>query len=133
MSFCLIDISVVLCFEQKRFIEPFSYFFYQINYKICIIINSNMFNYAAQAVTSFSPGKVLGGADVADSTSYRTLFCGPDPADPERVLVRKILELSNGRYAYEETTITPNQDAGVPSVHTTAWKIHGWDMKEELT
>ena len=92
-----------------------------------------MFNYAAQAVTSFSPGKVLGGADVADSTSYRTLFCGPDPADPERVLVRKILELSNGRYAYEETTITPNQDAGVPSVHTTAWKIHGWDMKEEVT
>ena len=35
-----------------------------------------MFNYAAQAVTSFSPGKVLGGADIADSTSFRTLFCG---------------------------------------------------------
>ena len=112
-----------MCFEQKR-LPSFLVIFYQINYKICIIINSNMFNFAAQAVTSFSPGKVLGGADVADSTSYRTLFCGPDPADPERVLVRKILELSNGRYAYEETTITPNPNAGVPTVHTTAYKIH---------
>ena len=33
---------------------------------------------------------------------------GPDPADPERVLIRKVLELRDGRYAYEETTISPN-------------------------
>ena len=58
---------------------------------------------------------------------------GPDPADPQRVLLRKILELSDGKYAYEETTITPNPNAGVPSVHTTAYKIHQWDMKEECT
>ena len=34
-----------------------------------------MFNFATKS-TTFSPGKVLGGADVADSTSFRTLFCG---------------------------------------------------------
>ena len=49
---------------------------------------------------------------------------GPDPADPQRVLVRKILELQDGKYAYEETTITPNQASGVPTVHSTAYKIH---------
>jgi hypothetical protein len=61
------------------------------------------------------------------------LLPGPDPADPERVLVRKILELQDGRYAYEETTITPNLAAGVPSVHTTAYKIHLWDLKEDAS
>jgi len=57
---------------------------------------------------------------------------GPDPADPERVLVRKILELRDGKYAYEETTIAPSE-TGVPSVHTTAYKIAGWDMKENIS
>ena len=90
-----------------------------------------MFNFATKS-TQFSPGKVLGGADIADSTSFRTLFCGPDPADPERVLVRKIIELRDGKYAYEETTITPTEQ-GVPSVHSTAYKVHMWDLKEEIT
>lgn len=34
-----------------------------------------MFNLATKS-TQFSPGKVLGGADIGDSVSYRTLFCG---------------------------------------------------------
>ena len=42
---------------------------------IVILIKFNMFNFATKS-TQFSPGKVLGGADVADYTSYRTLFCG---------------------------------------------------------
>ena len=64
----------------------------------------------------------------------RPISCiGPDPADPERVLIRKVLELRDGRYAYEETTITPNQSAGVPSVHTKAFKLHMWDLKEQVT
>ncbi len=58
---------------------------------------------------------------------------GPDPADPERVLVRKVIELQDGKYAYEETTITPNAATGVPSVHSTAYKIHQWDLKENVT
>ena len=56
---------------------------------------------------------------------------GPDPADPQRVLVRKILELRDGKYAYEETTISPTEQ-GVPTVHTTAYKIHMWDLKEDV-
>ncbi len=58
---------------------------------------------------------------------------GPDPADPERVLVRKVIELQDGKYAYEETTIAPNAATGVPSVHSTAYKIHLWDLKEDVT
>ena len=58
---------------------------------------------------------------------------GPDPADPERVLVRKILELRDGRYAYEETTIAPNASAGAPTVHTKAYKLHMWNLKEHVT
>ena len=58
---------------------------------------------------------------------------GPDPADPQRVLVRKILELSDGKYAYEETTISPNAASGVPTVHSTAYKIHQWDLHEQAT
>ena len=34
-----------------------------------------MFNFATKS-TQFTPGKILGGADVADSATYRTLFCG---------------------------------------------------------
>ena len=34
-----------------------------------------MFNFATYS-TQFRPAKVLGGADVADATSFRTLFCG---------------------------------------------------------
>lgn len=69
--------------------------------------------------------------------SYLTqcaLLCntGPDPADPERVLVRKVLELQDGKYAYEETTISPS-DSGVPSVHTTAYQLYMWNLKEDAT
>ena len=90
-----------------------------------------MFNFATYS-TQYRSSKVLGGADVADATSFRTLFCGPDPADPQRVLVRKILELNDGRYAYEETTITPQADSA-PSVHTKAYKIGHWNLKEDAT
>ena len=46
--------------------------------------------------------------------------------------MRKILELRDGKYAYEETTISPTE-TGVPTVHTTAYKIHMWDLKEDIT
>ena len=60
-------------------------------------------------------------------------MAGPDPSDPERVLVRKVIELQDGKYAYEETTIAPNTEQGVPTVHSTAYKVHMWDMKENAT
>lgn len=34
-----------------------------------------MFNFATKS-TQYKSSKVLGGADVSDATSFRTLFCG---------------------------------------------------------
>lgn len=45
--------------------------------------------------------------------------------------MKKIIELQDGKYAYEEATITPNPAAGVPTVHSKAYKVHMWDLKEE--
>ena len=59
---------------------------------------------------------------------------GPDPADPSRVLVRKIFQIGEKSYAYEETTVTPNKVVPIsPSVHTIMTKIHDWDMKEDVS
>ena len=58
-----------------------------------------MFNYAC-ATTNFRVDRVLGGLSRPDADSHRTLFCGkllsnkclgPDPADSNRVLIRKIV------------------------------------------
>lgn len=49
-----------------------------------------MFNYANVA-TYWRPGRVLGGLHRSDSDSFTTLYAGPDPAEPSRILVRKIL------------------------------------------
>ena len=46
--------------------------------------------------------------------------------------MRKIIELQDGKYAYEEATISPSA-SGVPTVHSTAYKIHMWDLKEQVT
>ena len=68
-----------------------------------------MFNYAS-TMQGFSVNKVLGGVKRNDNASFRTLYCGPDPAAPERVLVRKLVELNEGSWAYEETRVTKNGD-----------------------
>jgi hypothetical protein len=50
--------------------------------------------------------RVFGGINMMDNDSFTTLFCGPDPADDNRILIRKIVKINNGTYAYEETRIT---------------------------
>ena len=50
----------------------------------------NMFNTAGSA-RRFNNWKVLGGVTPGDYDSHRTMFAGPDPADPSRVLVRKLV------------------------------------------
>jgi len=75
-----------------------------------------MFNYAT-SYSGFSTGKVLGGIKRNDNSSFRTLYCGPDPAAPERVLIRKLVELNEGSWAHEEIRVT--KVAGrAPEVHT---------------
>ncbi len=86
-----------------------------------------MFNYTGWYAGSFSSNKVLNGLSRLDSDSFRTLSCGPDPADPNRVLIRKIIQINETTYAYEETRISRDQ-----TVHTTLTKIAGFDMNEKL-
>ena len=83
-------------------------------------------------LTSQTPPLSAHSSVVSELALKVTLELGPDPADPERVLVRKIIELREGKYAYEETTISPS-DSGVPTVHTTAYKAHMWNLKEDLS
>ena len=61
---------------------------------------------------------------------------GPDPANPDRVLVRKILKLREGSYAYEETTIakTVEGDTIKPRGHTQISKIgNEFDLQKHET
>ena len=44
------------------------------------------------------------------------LIVGPDPADTSRILVRKLIKVSETTYCFEETRVTPGEK--VPSVHT---------------
>ena len=64
------------------------------------------------------------------------LLPGPDPADPNRILVRKIVQLREGSYAYEETTISKSTDKEnpTPKVHSTLSKVgNGFDLQEHVT
>lgn len=88
-----------------------------------------MFNQAFAGPQKFSSKKVL--AYKPDQSI--TLFAGPDPADSDRVLIRKIVQINLHTYAYEETHINRATGSSVPSVHKTITKIHGFDLKEELS
>jgi hypothetical protein len=55
---------------------------------------------------------------------------GPDPADPSRILIRKIVELNQGRWAYETITVTKVEGTKVPVVHSTMTLMEGFDLKE---
>ena len=64
------------------------------------------------------------------------LCLGPDPADPNRLLIRKIVQLREGNYAYEETTISKSNDKEdpAPRVHTTLSKVgNSFDLQEHVT
>lgn len=96
-----------------------------------------MFNYTS-TIGGFRPSKVLNGTNITDSDSYKTLSCGKffppsfpkipqtrppnqtmwilfigvDPADPNRILIRKLVMLNEGSYAYEESRITKGTEEG---------------------
>lgn len=90
-----------------------------------------MFNSATTTSKTFDPKRIFGGMSMLDSQSYTTLFCGPDPADENRILIRKIVKINIGTYAYEETRIT--RGGPRPVVHTNLTKIHGFDLDEKLS
>ena len=70
-----------------------------------------MFNTAGSAYR-FNNNKILGGCMMGDYDTHKTLFAGPDPADNSRVLVRKLVQISDNRWAFEEARITPSEKEG---------------------
>ena len=60
------------------------------NYIILIIFNIKMFNTAGTSYR-YSNWKILGGISLSDYDSHKTLFAGPDPADSNRILIRKLV------------------------------------------
>ena len=59
-------------------------------------------------------------------------FSGPDPADPSRILIRKIVQCSEGTYGYEEVTVT-KREGDKPSVHSKLVRLGDWDLNEEVS
>ena len=49
-----------------------------------------MFNQSGSA-RRFNNSKIIGGIGPGDYNSHKTLFAGPDPADKNRVLIRKLV------------------------------------------
>lgn len=58
---------------------------------------------------------------------------GLDPADPERLLIRKIVNHSDGQYAYEETRISKDPEHPQPRVHTVLSKLNDFDLQEHVS
>ena len=56
----------------------------------------------------FNNRKVIGGIAMGDYNSHRTLFAGPDPADNNRVLIRKLVQTSDNVWCFEESRVTPS-------------------------
>ena len=91
-----------------------------------------MFNQAGTAMR-FNNWKVLGGVSPGDYNTHRTLFAGPDPADPSRVLIRKLVQTSENVWCFEESRISaPANEGAIPSVHTTLHRLGDLDINEQL-
>ena len=49
------------------------------------------------------------------------------------MLIRKVIQIGENSYAYEETRLTRSDSkTKAPEVHTVASKLHGFDLKEDL-
>ena len=91
-----------------------------------------MFNWAGSSYR-YNHKKILGGSMVGDYQTHKTMFAGPDPADPQRVLVRKLVQTSDNVWAFEEARITPSAEGGQPSVHTTLHRLGWFDINENVS
>ena len=91
-----------------------------------------MFNYAGTSLR-YNNKKVLGGSVVGDYQTYKTMFAGPDPADPSRVLIRKLVQTSDNVWCFEEARVTPSANGGQPSVHTTVHRLGWFNVNEALS
>lgn len=60
-----------------------------------------------------------------------TYDLGPDPADPERILIKKIIKVNPTTFCFEETRITPST-TGDPTVHSTVMRLGNFNIEEKL-
>ena len=74
---------------------------------------------------------VLGGFDTTDIETHRTLYAGPDPALPGRILIRKLVRVADQTFCYEETRIQRVENAS-PTVHTQIYRLKGFDLDEKV-
>jgi hypothetical protein len=90
-----------------------------------------MYN-AAYIGPKYSNWRVLGGMHKNGATDTRMLFAGPDPADPSRILIKKLVLVSNNLVCLEETRITPFNESnnegnadkkGVYSAHSQIYRL----------
>lgn len=102
-----------------------------------------MFNIAKGTDRGFREGQVLGGVALRDADTYRTMSCGkcakavlmfdfeigPDPADPSRVIIKRVNQIGDGKWAYEEVTLSKADGTETePTVHSTMHKVAMWDL-----
>ena len=93
-----------------------------------------MFNFASLS-RGYNVNRVTCGSTGNDFDTHRTLYAGPDPSDPNRILIRKVFTPNDrGTWCFEETTITPRGEKA-PSVHSTVLRIgNHYDLaKEDVT
>ena len=89
-----------------------------------------MFN-SATGRSRYISGMGYTGAFPNDYETHYTLYAGVDPADPTRALIRKVVQVNENTYCYEEVRITPGEKK--PTVHSHLYRIKDFDIKEHLT
>ncbi len=89
-----------------------------------------MFN-SATGRRRYTAGMGYNGSYPNDYETHYTLYAGVDPADPKRALIRKVVQVNENTYCYEEVRITPGEVK--PTVHSLMYRIKDFDIKEQLT
>lgn len=78
--------------------------------------------------------KVLGGSFFGDYSSFKTIYAGPDPADTERILIRKVIQTGDKTWAFEETRVSPSEvEGGKPTVHSQVTRLGILDLNENIS
>lgn len=52
----------------------------------------------------------------------------PDPADPSRLLIKRVNQVADGKWAYEEIRMGREDSKSVPTLHATMHRLHYWDL-----
>mmetsp|Transcript_7081 Transcript_7081/g.11930 ORF Transcript_7081/g.11930 Transcript_7081/m.11930 type:complete len:166 (-) Transcript_7081:158-655(-) len=91
-------------------------------------------NNTASSNYRYNHWKVIGGILPGDYASFITLYAGADPANPDRVLVKKLVKISDNTWCLEHSTIEAGEKEGSqPTVHTQMFRLGAFDIEENIT